>query len=76
VATSNNPTVTSKVALGEVVVLRLDGLDSLVAKLAQLGFDTKGPVVNPDTARTKATFAQRHGQSRSWGLAQTLTTQE
>jgi ferredoxin len=45
VATSNNPTVTSKVALGEVVVLRLDGLDSLVAKLAQLGFDTKGPVV-------------------------------
>jgi ferredoxin len=45
VATSNNPTVTSKVALSEVVVLRLDGLDSMVAKLAQLGFDTKGPVV-------------------------------
>jgi ferredoxin len=44
-AKSNNPSVSSKVQLGEVVVLRLDGLDSLVARLTALGFETKGPVV-------------------------------
>jgi hypothetical protein len=40
-AKSNNPLVSSKVQLGEVVVLRLDGLDSLVARLTELGFETK-----------------------------------